>query len=151
MRNSITNHSLYPKSLVFLQFFIIGLIVIFSKGFLSSGLGIVIFMVGAIFGLWALTHNRLGNFNIQPKLREGSKLITTGIYAYIRLPMYTSVIVMMLGFLVSTPTKIEIFLWIMLIVVLFLKAKKEESLWLEHDKAYKSYKKSTKFFIPYVL
>ncbi len=125
--------------------------VILSKGFFSSILGVAIFIVGAIVGLWALTHNQLGNFNIQPKLREGSKLITTGIYAWVRHPMYTSVIVMMLGFLVSTVTKIEIFLWLMLIIVLLLKAKKEESLWLEHDEAYESYKKSTKLFIPYIL
>ena len=151
MINSITNHSLYPKTLVFLQFSIIGLMVLLSKGFFSSILGVAIFIVGAIVGLWALTHNQLGNFNIQPKLREGSKLITTGIYALVRHPMYTSVIVMMLGFLVSTVSKIEIFLWLMLIIVLLLKAKKEESLWLEHDEAYESYKKSTKLFIPYIL
>ena len=122
-----------------------------SKGFFSSTFGLAIFIVGAIVGLWALTHNQLGNFNIQPKLREGSKLITTGIYALVRHPMYTSVIVMMLGFLVSTVSKIEIFLWLILIIVLLLKAKKEESLWLEHDEAYESYKKSTKLFIPYIL
>ena len=125
--------------------------VLLSKGFFSSILGVAIFIVGAIVGLWALTHNQLGNFNIQPKLREGSKLITTGIYAWVRHPMYTSVIVMMLGFLVSTVSKIEIFLWLMLVIVLLLKAKKEESLWLEHDEAYESYKKSTKLFIPYIL
>ncbi len=122
-----------------------------SKGFFSSTFGLAIFIVGAIVGLWALTHNQLGNFNIQPKLREGSKLITTGIYALVRHPMYTSVIVMMLGFLVSTLTLVETLLWLILITVLLLKAKKEESLWLEHDEAYESYKKSTKLFIPYIL
>jgi protein-S-isoprenylcysteine O-methyltransferase Ste14 len=122
-----------------------------SKGFFSSNVGLAIFVVGAVLGLWALTHNQLGNFNIQPKLRKGSKLITTGIYALVRHPMYLSVMVMMLGFLVSTPTIVETILWLMLIVVLLLKAKKEESLWLEHDEAYEVYKKSTKLFIPYIL
>jgi protein-S-isoprenylcysteine O-methyltransferase Ste14 len=122
-----------------------------SKGFFSSKVGLAIFIVGAILGLWALTHNQLGNFNIQPKLREGSKLITTGIYAWVRHPMYTSVIVMMLGFLVSTPTIVETLLWCILIIVLLLKAKREELLWLNHDKAYEAYKNSTKLFIPYIL
>jgi protein-S-isoprenylcysteine O-methyltransferase Ste14 len=125
--------------------------VLLSKGFFSSTVGLAIFIVGAILGLWALTHNQLGNFNIQPKLREGSKLITTGIYALVRHPMYTSVIVMMLGFLVSTPTLVETLLWFILIVVLLLKAKREESLWLNHDEAYEAYKNSTKLFIPYIL
>jgi len=151
MINSIRNHSLYPNLLVFLQFFIIGLMVLLSKSFFSSTLGLAIFILGALLGIWALTHNQLGNFNIQPKLRKGSKLITTGIYAWVRHPMYTSVIVMMLGFLVSTATIVETFLWVILIVVLLLKAKREESLWLKHDEAYEAYKKSTKLFIPYIL
>jgi protein-S-isoprenylcysteine O-methyltransferase Ste14 len=151
MINSICKHSLYPNLLVFLQFFIIGLMTLFSKGFFSSGFGLSIFILGALLGLWALNHNQLGNFNIQPKLRQGSKLITTGIYTWVRHPMYTSVIVMMLGFLVSTPTIVETSLWVILVVVLLLKAKREESLWLKHDEAYERYKNSTKFFIPYIL
>jgi protein-S-isoprenylcysteine O-methyltransferase Ste14 len=151
MINSIKNHPRYPNLLVFLQFSLIGIMALLSKGFFSSTVGLAIFVVGAMLGLWALTHNQLGNFNIQPKLRKGSKLITTGIYALVRHPMYLSVMVMMLGFLVSTPTIVETILWLMLIVVLLLKAKKEESLWLEHDEAYEVYKKSTKLFIPYIL
>ena len=151
MINSIKNHSRYPNLLVFLQFLLIGLIVLFSKSFFSSFFGLAIFIVGAILGVWAITHNKLGNFNIQPKLREGSKLITTGIYTWVRHPMYTSVIMMMLGFLVSTQTIIEALLWLILVAVLLLKAKREESLWLEHDEAYEAYKNSTKLFIPYIL
>jgi len=151
MINSIKNHPRYPNLLVFLQFSLIGIMALLSKGFFSSNVGLAIFVVGAVLGLWALTHNQLGNFNIQPKLRKGSKLITTGIYALVRHPMYLSVMVMMLGFLVSTPTIVETILWLMLIMVLLLKAKKEESLWLEHDEAYEVYKKSTKLFIPYIL
>jgi len=37
------------------------------------------------------------------------------------------------------------------VAVLLLKAKREESLWLEHDEEYAKYKNSTKFFIPYIL
>jgi protein-S-isoprenylcysteine O-methyltransferase Ste14 len=151
MINSITNHPRYPNLLVFLQFLLIGLMVIFSKGFFSSSFALILFVVGAILGVWALMHNRLGNFNIQPKLRENSKLITTGIYAFVRHPMYTSVIVMMFAFFVSSVTVVEILLWIILVVTLWLKAQREESLWLEHDEAYESYKNSTKLFIPYIL
>jgi len=145
------NHSLYPKILVFLQFTIIGLMVLSSKNFLSSIPSVSIFIIGLLFGLLAINHNKLGNFNIQPKLKEGSKLITSGIYAYIRHPMYTSVNIMMLAFFISTPSFLEGFLFIALIFVLMLKAKREESLWLEHDEAYRYYKESTKLFIPYIL
>ena len=145
------SHPLYPKALVFLQFTIMGAMIFFSRNFFSSMLSISIFTIGLLFGFWAINHNKLGNFNIQPKLKEGSILITSGIYAYIRHPMYSSVIIMMLAFLISTPNLQEGLLFLTLIIVLILKAKREESLWIEHDEEYACYKERTKLFIPFVL
>ena len=142
---------MYPKVLVLLQFGLIGLMVLFSQGVLSSVLGIAIFIFGLILGLWSIGHNKRDNFHIQPNLKEGCQLITTGAYRYIRHPMYASVITMMFAVLVATPTLIELLFFTMLIVVLVLKAKREEILWCGHDEAYIEYKKSTKLFIPYIL
>jgi protein-S-isoprenylcysteine O-methyltransferase Ste14 len=141
----------YPQLLVFLQFTLIGLILFFSEGFFSNILALAIFLTGMLLGLWALTHNRLGNFHIQPKMRENAQLITTGIYRYIRHPMYLSLLTTMFAFVVATTTLIEIVLFMGLIVVLLLKAKREEKLWLNHTQAYKRYKEQTKLFIPYIL
>jgi len=145
------NEHNYPKFLVFLQFGIIALMVLFSHGVLSSIVAVSIFLVGLLIGLWAINHNKRGNFNIQPKLKEGCQLVTTGAYNYIRHPMYTSVIIMMLAVLVSTPTLLELLFFIMLIMVLVLKAKREERLWCGHDEEYIAYKRRTKLFIPYIL
>jgi len=142
---------IYPKLLVLLQFGIIGLMVLFSHGVLSSVLGIAIFLFGLILGLWAIDHNKRDNFHIQPNLKDSCQLITTGAYRYIRHPMYTSVITMMFAVLVATPTLIELLFFTTLIVVLVLKAKREEILWCGHDEAYIEYKKRTKLFIPYIL
>ena len=147
----MTSNKYYPQTLVSLQFSLIGLIVFFSQGFISNTLAIIIFIVGLLIGLWALSHNQLGNFNIQPKLKEGSSLITTGIYKYIRHPMYLSVITTMFSFVLSTANLLEILFFISLLLVLILKAKREESLWLQHDEEYTRYKKRTKLFIPFVL
>ena len=144
-------NELYPKVLVFLQFSLIGLMVLFSQGIVSSIIGISIFILGLLVGLWALTHNKRGNFNIQPKLKEGGRLITTGAYKYIRHPMYTSVVLMMFGVLVSSPTPWELLFFIALVTVLVLKAKREEKLWSCHDADYPDYIKRTKLFIPYIL
>jgi protein-S-isoprenylcysteine O-methyltransferase Ste14 len=84
-------------------------------------------------------------------MRENAKLITTGVYGYIRHPMYSSVIIMMVAFVVATPTIEEIILLVGLIIVLLLKAKREEKLWIEHDKKYQKYKEQTKLFIPYII
>ena len=141
----------YPEILVFLQFTIIGVMALLSKGFFSNLVAILISLIGAILGIWALTHNRLGNFHIQPRMREEALLITTGIYRYIRHPMYLSVITMMFGFFIATPNILELTLFIGLIIVLLLKAKREERLWLNHTEEYKKYKERTKLFIPYIL
>ncbi len=145
------NSEFYPKLLVFLQFATIGLMIFISHGLVNSLLGIFIFSIGAVIGLWALLHNKTGNFNIQPKLKDGCQLITTGAYHYIRHPMYTSVIFMMLGVLISSPSFLEFILFLLLIIVLLLKAKREEMLWCQHNKEYIEYQKETKFFLPYIL
>ena len=143
--------SLYAKSLVAIQFVSMGAMLLLSRGIFYNALSLYIFIVGLGIGLWALLHNKLGNFNIQPKLKENAKLITTGIYAYIRHPMYFSVFVMMLGLVIATPTLYEIFFFILLLVALYLKAKKEEALWIEDNADYVAYKQRTKYFIPFVL
>ena len=141
----------YPKILVFIQFTLMGLIALLSKGFFSSFLSMGIFLLGAILGVWALFHNKLGNFNIQPKMKEGATLVTTGIYAFVRHPMYLSVLVMSFSFLLGSATDIQSFLFLTLVVVLYLKAKREESLWMDENEAYKDYKAKTKLFLPFVL
>ena len=141
----------YPQLLVFVQFTLIGLIALFSKGFFSSLLSMVFFAFGAGLGIWALLHNRLGNFNIQPKMKKGAVLVTSGIYAFIRHPMYLSVIVMSLAFVLSSVTLLQSFLFFALLFVLFLKAKREESLWMEENDAYERYRAKTKLFIPFIL
>ena len=128
-----------------------GLIALLSKGFFSSFLSMGIFLLGAILGVWALFHNKLGNFNIQPKMKEGATLVTTGIYAFVRHPMYLSVLVMSFSFLLGSATDIQSFLFLTLVVVLYLKAKREESLWMDENEAYKDYKAKTKLFLPFVL
>jgi len=56
-----------------------------------------------------------------------------------------------LALVVASPTLWEIFLFLALIVVLWLKARREEMLWSGHDKAYIEYRKRSKFFIPFLL
>ncbi len=142
----------YPKLLVTLQF---GLILFITLYTLLCGsfslLGTLVFSVGAVIGMWAIRHNRPDNFNIVPELKEGCCLVTTGIYRYIRHPMYTSVMLMALGVLLFKPDLTNTLMWGALVTVLYLKANREENLWITHDPTYITYKKQTKYFIPYIL
>ena len=141
----------YPKILVFLQFMLMGFIVLSSKGFFLSIVSMTVFFFGAILGVWALLHNKLGNFNIQPQMKEGATLVTTGIYAFVRHPMYLSVLVMMFAFLMGSLGLMQIFLFLTLVVVLYLKARREESLWMKENAEYAKYKENTKLFLPFLL
>jgi len=140
----------YPRLLVILQFGTIGIMLILVH-FQLDLLSLIVFFMGVIVGIWALTHNQLGNFNIEPVLKENCRLITTGIYRWIRHPMYASVTLMMLGITLMDPHAALWLLWLFLVNVLLLKAQREESLWLTHDPCYLEYREKTKYFIPYIL
>ncbi|KYJ85741.1 methyltransferase family protein [Sulfurovum riftiae] len=140
----------YSILLVILQFGTIGVMLLLAN-YRFDLLSLIVFLAGVIVGIWALMHNRLGNFNIEPELKENCKLITTGIYKWIRHPMYASVTLMMLGVTLMDPRAVLWLLWLFLVNVLLLKAQREESLWISHDPCYHAYMKNTKYFIPYIL
>ncbi|MGB6019882.1 MAG: isoprenylcysteine carboxylmethyltransferase family protein [Sulfurimonadaceae bacterium] len=141
---------MYSRSLVFAQFSLIGLMVVYSQGIFSSWIGMTMLLAGALIGLWAIRHNRGDNFNIRPDLKEGCELITTGPYRFVRHPMYTSVMLMTLALAVATPIYLEWSSFLLLTLVLALKAVREERLWCEGSEAYKVYMRKTKRFIPFI-
>ena len=137
--------------LVFTQFFIIFLMSLpfgTASETLYFGLGVILF--GGIIGLLALSKNQLGNFNIRPDIREDCSLVTSGIYAYIRHPMYTSVLTMMLGVVVIYPITYEYVLYGILLLTLLVKLFYEESLWKCESTEYIEYTQQTKRIIPFI-
>ena len=58
---------------------------------------------------------------------------------------------MMFSFFIANPTWIEGLLLLSLLIVLILKAKREEKHLLIAHSNYTSYRKETKLFIPYIL
>lgn len=141
---------MYSRSLVFAQFFLLGLMALYSEGILGSWPGLSILFVGTAFGLWTIMHNRLGNFNIRPDIKEGCRLVTSGPYRFVRHPMYTSVLLIALALAVATPIYLEWSSFLLLTFVLALKAVREEWLWCEESEAYKVYSQKTKRFIPFI-
>ena len=141
---------MYSRSLVMAQFFLIGIMVVFSEGIFISWLALGIVAIGILFGLWTISYNRLGNFNIRPELKEGCELITTGPYQFVRHPMYTSVLLITLALAVATPSYLEWSSFLLLVMVLALKSVREERLWCEESMAYKAYMKESKSFIPFL-
>ncbi len=107
----------------------------------------VFFLLGAVLGIGGaavLRHNR----TIFPRPREGSQLVQHGVYRWIRHPLYTSVMVLAVGwslFWQSWPAGV---LTLILVGVLNLKARHEESLLRARFPAYGRYCDRVKRFIP---
>ena len=60
-------------------------------------IGLAIIFLGITIGILAIQEHESNNFNIRPDIKENCKLVTTGIYTYIRHPMYLAVLLSMLG------------------------------------------------------
>lgn len=137
--------------LVTIQFVIIFILLLINDSIFNNYISFFISLLGFIFGVYTLYFNRMGNFNIRPEIKSNAKLISNGAYKYIRHPMYSCVLVIMGGVIVSNINFINIICYAILIIVLYLKAKKEEILWSEKIKEYSRYKQKTKMFIPFIL
>jgi protein-S-isoprenylcysteine O-methyltransferase Ste14 len=108
-------------------------------------------MIATITALWIFTHNRVGNFNIRPEIRKNAKLIVTGPYKFVRHPMYSSLILFMVGVVLHWFSFTNLVFLFIMIFALSLKAFREEKLWHTNDNSYAEYKKHTTMIIPYIL
>ena len=144
------NDKIYSKVLVALQFIIVLLLLITNDSIFNNLISLFIFTFGLLFGIYTLYFNPIGNFNITPEIKENSKFIKTGIYKYIRHPMYFSLFLMMGGIVLTEINILNIVCFVVLIIVLYLKAKNEEKLWSEKLEEYEQYKKDTKMFIHFI-
>jgi protein-S-isoprenylcysteine O-methyltransferase Ste14 len=105
---------------------------------------------GLLLGLYTLAHNRLGNFDIYPEPLPDACLVTTGPYHWIRHPMYTSLLLMMLGIAVFYHAWPNYLGLLLLGAAIYGKIHREEShLHVKFDD-YSAYVKRTHRLIPKV-
>lgn len=138
-------------TLVFLQFLFFGLLFWPTQSEAFGGawiLSMLLSHLALILLVWIMIHNRFGNYNIIPEIKEGARLIKTGPYAYIRHPMYSAVLLLAMAFLLFWFHPYKILVLMALSLTLYSKAKKEERLWLQSLNEYSEYKKATGMFLP---
>ena len=139
----------YSYFLVFLQFILIGLLVV------NSNLGnnifyLLIFFFGIFVGIWAILVMQKSKLRITPDVASNAILIKIGPYKYIRHPMYLSVLTVCLSFVLSNINSLTILLFIFLFLDLFLKMNYEEKLLKRAFANYSEYMIKTKRLIPYL-
>lgn len=101
--------------------------------------------------LWTLRHNRLGNFNIRPLPKAAGQLVTSGPYRWVRHPMYSAVLLGAAGVAPLVPAAWGWLVWLLLGLVLWLKAGLEEHWLCEQHAHYRTYMQTTRRFVPWVL
>jgi protein-S-isoprenylcysteine O-methyltransferase Ste14 len=106
--------------------------------------------VSMVLGIWTLGYNRWGNFNIRPELKRGARLVTGGPYRRIRHPMYVSVLLGIGALVVADPRPWRIALLVALLVVLVLKAVREEEYLRAAFPEYAPYASRTWRLIPFI-
>ena len=109
---------------------------------------LVLLLGGVLLGLWALSANRPGNFNIRPQPKPGGKLIEKGPYHMIRHPMYLSVILVGLAAALVSMQTVAWICWAALVAVLAAKAILEEKALLQQMPEYSQYRARTSRFLP---
>lgn len=114
-------------------------------------LGLSLVSIGFYMNIKArrdLGTNWVSSYEYQIKTKQD--LITRGIYAYIRHPIYSGLVLMYIGGQMVALS--YLFLpAILLFVWLYIQGRKEETLLLQHfGKRYKEYMQRTKMFIPFI-
>jgi len=113
-------------------------------------IGIVLTILGLIIAIFA-RKTLADNWSSDVELKKDHKLITNGVYRYIRHPIYTGIICMGLGAIIVDQSIIVVLFYVCMAIFLIYKMKKEETLLLKHfPKEYQEYMKKTKALIPYI-
>lgn len=111
----------------------------------APGLAFVIDVV-AIAILFAAWYALRPSLQISPIPKEGAALITSGIYRFIRHPMYVGVLLFGAGFVLTNINWISIAIWAALVATLVYKARFEDSLLAIKHSLAATYQSSTARF-----
>lgn len=92
-----------------------------------------------------------GSFSILPQPRAGGRLVVSGAYRYLRHPIYTGLLLGLLGLALMAPYWIKLLLWAALVAFLPIKARIEEAQLARQYPAYQAYKARTGMFLPRIV
>ena len=139
------------KSLVFIVIQIICIVFLgLSGNLLPENIIIRIVMtIAGVFVIWAIMIMNI-KFNVAPDVIKNARLIRSGPYKFIRHPMYLSVFVITLCWLIDYFTFIRMSVVLILFVVMVSKINYEEGLLKKAFPEYEEYQSQTKRLIPFI-
>ncbi len=117
------------------------IIQLFSWGFLILSLYL------AVYGFYLL--RQMGK--PQGSFEDTTQLVATGIYRYIRHPLYASLLYLGIGAFLKSPTLSSVGILMAIGAFLYATARVEENENMQHfGQAYAEYMKTTRMFIPWI-
>ena len=120
-----------------------------NPGIAVQWVGVASCVLGFGFAFWARAS--LGrNWGMPMSLRQGHELVTSGPYAFVRHPIYTGIMLAMIG-----SALVVSLLWVLAFPLYFayfiFSARTEEKMMLaQFPDAYPSYRRRTKMLIPFL-
>jgi protein-S-isoprenylcysteine O-methyltransferase Ste14 len=115
-----------------------------------EGIGLAVFLLGLALAVWARVY--LGrNWGMPMSQKIDPELVTTGAYRKVRHPIYSGIILAMIGTMIAVSLY-----WLVAVIVIaayfIYSASVEERYMAERfPDSYPGYKRSTKMLIPFVL
>jgi len=85
---------------------------------------------------------------VAPEPRAGGHLVTSGIYTYLRHPIYTAILILVAGLFLRKPTAFMGLVSAITIIFFLLKVRVEEKLLLARYPEYGEYKRRAWGIIP---
>lgn len=137
--------------LVVLQFALIAAILLMASDEVNVPwiyVGGVLFIAPGIIILFFSIKQLGGSLTANPVPRESGRLIETGLYKYVRHPIYTGLLLATLGSCVQSMAVVKFFVWFLLLALLIYKARFEEKLLAAKYSTYTDYMKRTGRFVP---
>jgi protein-S-isoprenylcysteine O-methyltransferase Ste14 len=117
----------------------------------ANGTTAVVFVAaGAGLAIWAKVY--LGkNWGLPMTLQQGSQLVTSGPYKFVRHPIYTGWILAMIGSAIASGVLWLLFPFVFCAYFVFSAVTEEKILTQAFPTQYPEYKKHSKIVIPFIL
>ncbi len=125
-------------------------ILLIPRSIVVYGVIIVLTVTGLVVAIVA-RRTLAENWSRAVAFKEDHELITSGLYNYVRHPIYTGILLMILGTALFVGTASAGIGFLIMLVAIGFKLRAEEELLSEHfPREYPRYKSRTKALIPYV-